>query len=65
MIYIPDSSKMHAVYHDWPNIARDAYAKNSNKIDLDPTNHIVFAGMGVLELLVISFRQYYLKQIFT
>ncbi|QMU55472.1 MAG: SIS domain-containing protein [Nitrosopumilus sp.] len=37
---------MYAVYDDWPNIARDAYTKNSNKIDLDPTNHIVFAGMG-------------------
>ena len=45
-LQIHDSSKMYAVYDDWPNIARDAYAKNSNKIDLDPTNHIVFAGMG-------------------
>jgi len=41
-----DLSKMYAVYDDWPNIARTTYAKNSNKIDLKPTNHIVFAGMG-------------------
>lgn len=41
-----DSSKMYVVYDDWPNIARNAYTKNSNKIDLKPTNHIIFAGMG-------------------
>ena len=37
---------MHEVYDKWPEIAREYYETNFEKINFDEITHIVFAGMG-------------------
>lgn len=41
-----DSLKMYKIYDDWPNISKSSYEKNLKKINFEPIDHIVFAGMG-------------------
>lgn len=41
-----DLLKMYKIYDNWPIIAQNVYANTYDKIDLQPTNHIIFAGVG-------------------
>jgi len=41
-----DLDDMHKVYDQWPQIARDAYNSEFEKISFDGIDHIVFSGMG-------------------
>mgnify|MGYP006133235065 CR=1 FL=1 len=41
-----DSSGMHKIYDQWPQIAKDAYESNLEPVDFKNVDHIVFAGMG-------------------
>ena len=41
-----DKSQMHKIYDEWPNLAKQHFEKNIQKIDLKDIDHIVFAGMG-------------------
>jgi glucose/mannose-6-phosphate isomerase len=41
-----DSSGMHKIYDQWPQIAKDAYASDLEPVDFKNIDHIVFAGMG-------------------
>ena len=37
---------MYAIYHKWPEIAKNAYNSNVEPVDFKNIGHIVFAGMG-------------------
>ena len=41
-----DSQKMYAIYDDWPNLAKKAYASNLESANFENIDHIVFVGMG-------------------
>ena len=41
-----DSKKMYEIYDIWPDIAKDAFETNYEKLDIKDIDHIVFAGMG-------------------
>lgn len=41
-----DKGEIHKVYDKWPQIARESYESNHQKVDFETINHIVFAGMG-------------------
>ena len=41
-----DSKKMYQAYDIWPEIAKNAFQKEFEKLDVENINHIVFAGMG-------------------
>jgi len=41
-----DSQKIYQTYDIWPQIARDSYDSNIEKLDVKGIDHIVFAGMG-------------------
>jgi len=41
-----DSSGMHKIYDQWPQIAKDAYKSDLEPVDFKNIDHIVFAGMG-------------------
>ena len=41
-----DSKSMFHTYDKWPEIAKQSYANNFSKIDVNNIDHIVFAGMG-------------------
>ena len=41
-----DSQKMHRVYDNWPEIAKEYFSKTFSKIEIKDIDHIVFAGMG-------------------
>ena len=41
-----DSKKMYQTYDKWPEIAKNAFQKEFEKLDVENINHIVFAGMG-------------------
>lgn len=41
-----DSQKMFKIYDKWPEIAKNSYNSNFEKVNFDEVNHIVFAGMG-------------------
>ena len=41
-----DSQSMFNAYDKWPEIAKQNYANNFSKIDVNNIDHIVFAGMG-------------------
>ena len=37
---------MYAIYDDWPNLAKKAYASNLESANFENIDHIVFVGMG-------------------
>ena len=41
-----DSSGMHKIYDQWPQIAKDAYNSDLEPVDFKNIDHIVFSGMG-------------------
>ena len=41
-----DSSEMHKVYDDWPQIAKEAYHSDIKPVNFKDVDHIVFSGMG-------------------
>ena len=41
-----DSLRISQVYDKWPEIAESSFNMNSEPIEYDKINHIVFAGMG-------------------
>ena len=41
-----DSSGMHKIYDNWPQIARKAYEFDLESIEFKDIDHIVFSGMG-------------------
>lgn len=41
-----DKSEMHKVYDQWPDLAREYYDKDYNRIDYGKIDHIIFTGMG-------------------
>ncbi len=41
-----DSSGMHKIYDDWPQIAKGIWDSNIEPVDFKEVNHIVFSGMG-------------------
>ena len=41
-----DSKKMYQAYDIWPEIAKNAFQKEFEKLDVENINHIVLAGMG-------------------
>ena len=41
-----DSSRMHKVYDDWPQIAKKTWDSNIEPSNFKDVNHIVFSGMG-------------------
>ena len=41
-----DSKKMYEIYDIWPDIARETFETNYEKLDIKDIDHIVFAGMG-------------------
>src|SRR3989338_9859142 len=41
-----DSSGMHKVYDQWPEIARESYESDYDGISFDGVDHIVFVGVG-------------------
>ena len=41
-----DSQKMFKIYDKWPEIAKNSYNSNFEKVNFGEVNHIVFAGMG-------------------
>lgn len=41
-----DAASMHRVYDDWPNLARESYESQMQKLDFDSVDHIIFCGMG-------------------
>jgi glucose/mannose-6-phosphate isomerase len=41
-----DSSGMHKIYDQWPQIAKDAYNSDLEPIDFKNIDYIVFSGMG-------------------
>ena len=41
-----DSKKMYQTYDKWPEIAKNAFQNEFEKLDVENINHIVFAGMG-------------------
>jgi len=41
-----DLQKMYQVYDQWPQIAKESYNTDTDKIRLDDIDHMVFAGMG-------------------
>jgi len=55
---------MHAVYDNWPQIAKESYESDLKPIDFKDIDHIVFAGRGAQEPLVIFFLPFYQRLIF-
>ena len=43
---IVDKQKMYQAYDSWPEIARESFDRNFEKLDVKNIDHIVFAGMG-------------------
>ena len=41
-----DSKKMYQTYDKWPEISKNAFQKEFEKLNVKNINHIVFAGMG-------------------
>ena len=41
-----DQSNMHKIYDKWPSIARSAFDRDIEKLNMGVVPHIVFAGMG-------------------
>ena len=41
-----DKSQIHKIYDQWPNLAKQHFERDIQKIDLKDIDHIVFAGMG-------------------
>ena len=41
-----DSKKMYRTYDNWPQIAKDSFNDDFEKIDVKGIDHVVFAGMG-------------------
>ncbi len=41
-----DTQKMYQAYDEWPEIARESFEKNFEKLEVRDIDHIVFAGMG-------------------
>ena len=41
-----DSKKMYRTYDNWPQIAKDSFNDDFEKIDVKGVDHMVFAGMG-------------------
>ena len=41
-----DKKKMFRIYDKWPDIARDSFKENFEKLDAKNIDHVVFAGMG-------------------
>ena len=41
-----DSEKMYEIYNKWPQMAKDSFEVNLEKIHVKDVDHIVFAGMG-------------------
>jgi len=41
-----DTKSMFRVYDDWPEIARNAYETDFEKVDIQDIDHVVFVGMG-------------------
>ena len=41
-----DKKKMFKIYDKWPDIARDSFKENFEKLDAKNIDHVVFAGMG-------------------
>jgi len=41
-----DPSRIHKIYDDWPQLARNSYDSNLEPINFVDIDHIVFAGMG-------------------
>ena len=41
-----DSEKMYEVYNKWPQLAKESFGANLEKIHVKDVDHIVFAGMG-------------------
>ena len=41
-----DSQKMFSIYDKWPEIARESFKSDHNKVNFEKIEHIVFAGMG-------------------
>ena len=41
-----DSQKMLRVYDTWPEIAKESFEGDFEKLEFDGIDHIVFAGMG-------------------
>ena len=41
-----DTKKMYEIYDKWPEFSKKAYESQHEDSSLDPSNHIVFAGIG-------------------
>ena len=41
-----DTEKMYEINDKWPEVSKEAYESQHEDSSLDPTNHIVFAGIG-------------------
>ncbi len=41
-----DSQKMYKIYDRWPEIAEESFTQETQTVDLDQIEHLVFSGMG-------------------